>query len=239
MPALRRVIEHCRQRWVSARCAFCDGAAETGSLCRLCTRLMPWNHCFCECCGRPQPATQPTGVTCAACQRQPLPYHVARAPLVYAFPVDAALKAIKFRRQLWYVPAFAHLLSGVIEGEFSDADALVPVPLHRWRHMRRGFNQANELCVPLQRACGLPVVHRVRRTRATQPQTGLSAAARRKNVAGAFAVTGDIGCRRPVIIDDVMTTGATCSQLAHTLLDAGAERVYVLTVARAAAGGGP
>lgn len=164
------------------------------------------------------------------------PYKVARAPLIYAFPVDAALKAIKFKRQLWYVPAFAALLLRVLERDLSSVDALVPVPLHRWRQMSRGFNQATELCRPLSRATGLPVIADVRRIRATKPQTGLHAAARRKNLEHAFALAGELHCRHPLIVDDVITTGETCAQMALTLLAAGAEKVSVLTVARAAPG---
>jgi len=199
----------------------------------MCRDLMPWNDRYCERCGQSLPGTEPAGVPCAACQLRPPPFAAARAPLLYAFPVDAALKAIKFRRQLWYVPAFAALLASILEREMADADGLLPVPLHRWRQARRGFNQAAELCAPLCRASGLPVVRGVRRVRATAPQSGLDAAARRRNLANAFAVRGKLACRRPVIVDDVITTGETCRQLAATLLDAGAESVRVLAVARA------
>ena len=198
----------------------------------MCRPLLPWNTPSCERCGQYLAAPQPAGVPCGDCQRRPPRFAAARAPLRYAFPVDAALKAIKFRRQLWYVPAFAALLRETLEREFPDADALVPVPLHRWRRMRRGFNQARELCLPLRRATGLPVVDAVTRRRATRPQTGLSAAARRKNLAGAFAVSGRPRCRLPVVVDDVITTGETCGQVAEALLEAGVERVFVLAVAR-------
>ncbi|MEX2125924.1 MAG: phosphoribosyltransferase family protein [Woeseia sp.] len=116
---------------------------------------------------------------------------------------------------------------------FQDADALLPVPLHHWRHSLRGFNQAVELCKPLSRETGLPLLRSAKRIRRTRPQTGLDAAARRRNVKDAFAVTGKLNCRHPLIVDDVMTTGETCRQLAHALLDAGAVTVGVLTVARA------
>jgi len=138
---------------------------------------------------------------------------------------------MKFRRQLTFAPAFAEILLGVLLAEFAECDALVPVPLHRWRHVTRGFNQALELARPLAKKTGLPIIQTVTRNRATSSQTGLSAAARRTNLEDAFVVHGDLQYRHPLIIDDVITTGATCNQLAKSLLAAGAKNVGVLAVA--------
>lgn len=218
-------------------CVLCGQAAREGRICAQCRRLLPWNDEYCERCGQPANASQPSGVACAACQAIPPPFDKARAPLIYDFPVDAALKAIKFKRQLWFVPAFSALLLQNLDHDFPAVDALVPVPLHRWRQMRRGFNQAAELCGPIRRATGLPVLSQVRRVRATSPQTGLNAAERRNNLRNAFAVQGTLHCRHPLIVDDVVTTGETCAQLATELLRAGARSVSVLSVARAAGGG--
>jgi ComF family protein len=177
--------------------------------------------------------TSAAGLLCAPCLLRPPPFDHARAALLYAFPVDAALKALKFRHRLWYVPAFAELLLAELSLHFPDVDALVPVPLHRRRHVTRGFNQAHELCRPLVRRTGLPLVRGARRVRPTDPQTGLDAAARRRNLRNAFVVR-ELRCRHPLIVDDVMTTGETCRQLALALRAAGASSVNVLTVARAA-----
>lgn len=179
---------------------------------------------------------QPTDVLCEPCQAKRPLFEKARAPLVYDFPVDTVLKAIKFKRQLWYVPALAALLQESLEREFAGIDALVPVPLHRMRQMRRGFNQARELCLPLRQKTGLPILTQPVRIRATAAQTGLHAAERRKNLKNAFAIRGSLGSRYPLIIDDVITTGETCSQLTAALLRAGAESVGVLAVARAYTG---
>jgi len=102
----------------------------------------------------------------------------------------------------------------------------------------RGFNQAVELCRPLHKTTGLPINMQATRIRATRAQTGLNANERRKNLRDAFSVKGKLQCRHPLIIDDVITTGTTCSQLAQTLLEAGAESVNVLTIARAYTTGG-
>jgi ComF family protein len=193
---------------------------------------LPRNLVFCERCGQPVIAELPPGVSCAACQQRTPAYEKARSPLHYAFPVDAALKALKFHRQLMYAPAFAFLLLPLVESEFGDCDAIVPVPLYRWRHARRGFNQATEIGRELVSQTGMPIIANAIRTRSTKTQSGLTAAMRRKNLRGAFAVRGTLRARFPLIIDDVITTGATCEHLASALLKAGAEKVGVLTVAR-------
>jgi ComF family protein len=214
-------------------CVFCGGDA-FGYFCFNCRADLPRTRNPCGRCNEPQRAASPGDVDCASCQLRPPPFYRARAAVLYAFPVNAALKSLKFGHTLYYVPAFAELLLAEFLLWFGKEDALVPVPLHHLRYAARGFNQAAELCKPLSRATGLPILLNVRRTRRTLPQSGLDAVSRRKNLQNAFAVRGTLGSRHPLIIDDVMTTGETCRQLALTLLRAGAMSVGVLTVARAA-----
>ena len=176
----------------------------------------------------------PSGTHCVDCQRHPPSFAKAFAPFLYTFPVDSALKALKFRRQLFFAPAFGDLLLPPFREFFADVDALIPVPLHRLRHASRGFNQAAELCRPLRGETRLPVITNVHRVKFTQPQTGLEAVDRRRNMRGAFQAQGSLPFRHPLVVDDVITTGETCNQLSEELLRAGAERVSVLAVARAA-----
>lgn len=229
---MARLVNQLIHAALPMQCAFCGVANVNGPVCGQCRDAMPWIGVICELCGQPLPAAQPAGVVCADCQEKPPAFMKARAPCTYDFPLDTALKALKFKRQLCYVPALAGLLLPVLEQEFSECDALVPVPLHRIRHALRGFNQATELCRPLRRATGLPISQQVQRHRATRSQAGLTAAERNKNVKKAFIIKGRMSFRYPLIIDDVITTGATCTQMAITLLNAGAEEVGVLTVAR-------
>lgn len=229
---LKNVLRDLLRHSITEVCVLCDQPAAGGRICRRCRQILPWNDTFCERCGRAILAGQPAGIVCAACQSTRPRFEIARAPLVYDFPVDDVIKAIKFKRQLWYVPALAELLLRTLDSEFAAVDALVPVPLHRRRQMTRGFNQATELCRPLHRATGLPILTQAVRIRATSAQTGLNAAERQRNLRNAFAVVGTLKSRHPLIVDDVITTGETCSQLATTLLEAGAESVSVLTVAR-------
>lgn len=121
----------------------------------------------------------------------------------------------------------------------TDADCVIPVPLHPGRRRARGFNQAAELAAQLE----LPVVHALRRTVATRPQAELPASVRHRNVAGAFAPVRDLRWRRAdarlrgarvVVVDDVVTTGATVEACARVLRELAVEDVRVLTLARVA-----
>lgn len=223
------------QAVVPVTCVFCGARREhwQAPICDGCHDDLPWIANACSRCANPLPARLPAGVHCAACQLDPPPFVAAIAPLEYAFPVDAAIKALKFRRKLFYAPAFGHVLSAAIHRLPGDIDGLLPVPLHWRRQARRGFNQAIELGRAMQRLTGLPLVRNVVRCRSTPYQSGLTATHRRRNLEKAFLVRGRIDSRHPLIIDDVITTGETCRQLAKVLLDAGAEKVSVLTVARA------
>ena len=153
------------------------------------------------------------------------------APLAYAFPIDAAIKALKFRRKLFYVPAFGELLVEAARFLPRSADALLPVPLHWRRHVLRGFNQSDEICKRLQTATGLPLLRVVKRVRATPSQSGLSAAERRRNLRGAFRVVTNVEANHVVIVDDVITTGATVRGIARVLQNAGVDQVSVLALA--------
>ena len=114
-------------------------------------------------------------------------------------------------------------------------DAVVPMPLHWVRRWRRGFNQSELLAREIARRLSLPVRSLVRRTKATSSQAGLTNAKRRANVSGAFRVPRppNVHGLRILLVDDVMTTGATASACARALKQAGAARVALLTVARA------
>lgn len=116
-----------------------------------------------------------------------------------------------------------------------DCDAVIPVPLHPWRRLQRGFNQARDLASRLDR----PVLHALWRVRATSSQMTLTADARQRNVHGAFMLSplcaGDTRLRdsRIVLVDDVRTTGATLNACARVLISGGAAEVRALTVAAA------
>lgn len=137
------------------------------------------------------------------------------------------------------IATLAKPLTGYLAGALprdERLDAIVPVPLHWWRRWQRGFNQSELLARGLSARTGLPVVDALRRARSTAAQAGLSNQGRRRNVARAFEArraAARVAGKRVLLIDDVLTTGATASACALALKRAGAERVSVLTVARA------
>ena len=208
-------------------CVFCGMKRRhrEASICPACDSDLPWIRERCPGCARPLAATPSAGVVCAECQGHPPPFEAAVAPLAFEFPVDAAIRLFKFHRRLQYADAFGELLCRSFAELPCDIDALLPVPLHWLRHGVRGFNQAAELCRPL--------VRNVSRRRRTPYQSGLGARERRRNLADAFDVRGGIQANHVLLVDDVITTGETCSQLARELLAHGAAKVSVLAVARA------
>jgi ComF family protein len=161
----------------------------------------------------------------------PLEFDVA--PMAYAFPIDVAIKALKFRRRLFYAPAFAELLYTAADALPDDIDAILPVPLHWRRRWFRGFNQAVEIAKPVAKHLGVSLIKNVHRQKATRFQSGLSAKERAKNLQSAFVVRGALRFQHVLIIDDVMTTGTTVRHLARVLKRAGVKQVSALAVARA------
>ncbi len=150
--------------------------------------------------------------------------------------------SLKYRGLRVLASPLAAMMREAAGGLLEEADAVVPVPLTPWRRATRGFNQADDLA-----RCLGPPVWRLLRRRQGAPQTGLPAHARRANVQGAFALRRRAGLAQPggtgslvrdrvlVVVDDVLTTGATVDDCSRVLLEAGARAVRALTAARAAA----
>ena len=190
----------------------------------------------CACCGSPFPVDPGEGTLCAVCLARPPAYDRARAILAYDENSRGPILALKHADRLDLVPGFARWLARVGRGQLAQCDLIVPVPLHPWRLWRRRYNQAAELARALARRSGkkadLLVLERSRPT----PSQGamVSARARRRNVLGAFRVRDchAVSGRRILLVDDVLTTGATAEAAARALKRAGAAKVQVLALAR-------
>ncbi|KAB7647434.1 ComF family protein [Polymorphobacter fuscus] len=190
---------------------------------------------MCATCGTPFEHDRGAGTQCGACLAEPPHYARARAALAYGGPARTVLLAMKHgdRQHLAAVMA-PHMLRAAADLLVPDA-VLVPVPLHRWRLWRRGFNQAAVLAQELARLSGMAVdVTVLARVKATPPSAGMGRKARAANVRGAFRVVDKarVRGRDVVVIDDVLTTGATADACARHLRRAGARSVSVLTFAR-------
>jgi ComF family protein len=191
---------------------------------------------MCDCCGLPFGVDPGEGTRCAACLAKPPAYERARALLVYDDNSRDPILALKHADRLELVPGFAHWLERSGRPLLAESDLIVPVPLHRFRLWRRRYNQAAELARALGRRTSKPVaVRALERSRPTQSQGAMvSARARRRNVLGAFRVPepGLVAGRNILLVDDVLTTGATAEACARALKRAGAARVQILTLAR-------
>jgi ComF family protein len=213
------------------RCLACGERGHDGrDLCRACAAALPWNRIACPTCALPLPAPAPA---CGACLQRAPPLDAVHAAFVYAQPLDRLLPRFKFHGDL----AAGRLLAQLMADTFATlqpADAMMPVPLHRRRLRARGYDQALELARPLARTLGLPLhSETLCRVRPTAAQSELSALARRRNVRDAFVVTGAAKLpARVVLVDDVMTTGATLHAAAKALRRAGVQRVDAWVCAR-------
>jgi ComF family protein len=179
------------------------------------------------------PMPSPVFADCAACREAAPAFDYARAAAAYAGGVREAIHAFKFGGRRSLVRPLGDLIVDQCGAGLPTTDALVPVPLSRTRERERGFNQAELLADRL----GERLSVRVRsgwlvRVRATAAQSDLSAAERRANVANAFAAARAVRGCDVVLIDDVITTGATVGECARALRAAGARRIGVLAVAR-------
>jgi len=167
----------------------------------------------------------------------PPPYNRARAAVRYDETARDMVQAFKYADRLDLAPAMGRWMALAGRELLADAEALVPVPLHWTRLWSRRFNQAAALAKVVSRQSGVPVTyHALKRARATRQQVGLTQAERASNVQGAFRVPIEsraaVRGRRLLLIDDVLTSGATLDTCARILLRAGAANVDVLVFAR-------
>ena len=223
-------------------CMVCGKSIQAAySLCRECEAELPWIQSACFRCGSEYPEDQLLGNRCGTCLLNPPPFRQCQSLFNYTQPISTLIADFKFRGQLDIGFALAWLLAERMLACYRIApkpDLLIPVPLHRRRLRARGFNQALEIARLVARQCAIPMSNRaVRRTRHTPAQTTMNSARRRRlNLQNAFDLNRGKqleNVKSVALIDDVVTTGATVSELSKLLQSHGVDRVEVWCLARA------
>jgi len=210
-------------------CLLCGADSQGSLLCPPCTDDLPrLSSALCPIC-----ADQTThGERCGACLRETPYFERTIALFRYDFPADRIVHALKYGHQLAVAAWGAQGISERIGT--AHYDWIIPLPLHPERLRERGFNQSAEIAKALGNRTKIPVDRsNVLRTRATTPQADLPHKARHKNVRGAFECRADFSGKHVLLIDDVMTTGATANECARVLKLHGAAEVTVAVIARA------
>jgi len=218
-------------------CLNCDGSVtENQTLCAACWKSIHFIASpSCACCGAPFDLPVEEGTLCGACLANPPLFDGARSAFLYDDASRGLVLRFKHADQLHPVPALALMMVRAGEAFWGEADMIVPVPLHRWRLLKRRYNQAALLAQEIGKKTRVPVaVDCLERVRATPTQGHKNRRERQANLVGAFALKRgqNVEGKNIVLIDDVMTSGATVEACAKVLKKAGAARVSVVTLAR-------
>jgi ComF family protein len=222
-------------------CAACREPVGGEGLCAACwSKLSFIAPPYCERLGIPFPFDPGPGVLSMEAIADPPAYRRARAAVRFDETARKLVHALKYSDRLDLAPIMGRWMGHAGRPLLAEADALIPVPLHWRRQWMRRFNQSALLAEVIGKGSGVPAIHGAfRRIKSTPQQVGLAKAERAQNVQGAFQVRadrkGDVEGRRLILIDDVLTSGATVDACARALLRGGAAEVDVLVFARVVA----
>jgi ComF family protein len=221
------------------RCLRCGGGVDRpGALCAACWEQVDFiGPPMCSCCGFPFELAPAEGTRCGACERRAPAYDHARAVMAYDAGSRDLILGFKHADRTEGAPAYAAWMARAAADLLDTVDLIAPVPLHRWRLLRRRYNQAALLANGLAARTGLPSVPDLLIRKRNNPSQGhLSPEGRWRNVRGVFAPhpgrTARLAGKRVLLVDDVLTSGATVEACAKVLRRGGATGVDVVTLAR-------
>lgn len=223
----------------AGRCPVCGALGNRNGLCPDCAReLRPRQGGYCPRCGLFFGAETGDVHPCSDCRMHPKPWGRIYFHNAYDGRLRELILSYKFNKGLHVSRLLQSLVRGAFERGEMTPDLLIPVPLHRKRLVWRGYNQSLELARDIARKYDLPLSgNALLRTRNTIPQTRVEAGLRRRNIRGAFAADEkQVRGKSVLLVDDVLTTGATLEECARTLRQAGAAAVDVLVLSVAQSG---
>lgn len=237
---LRKIPEQLGKILYPYRCPFCgrviregDFGGNRAGICGDCRKkIVDISDAFCMKCGKP--IRDARKEFCSDCSRRMPAFDAGRSLWVHQEPVSSALYRFKYQNQRYYGKVFADCLYKRFQKNLAmwQIDAIVPVPLHRSRFRKRGYNQAEIIALRLSERSGIPVrTDLVYRTGRTVPLKELGPTERKQNLQKAFTVTEAAGsCQNVLIIDDIYTTGATIGTIAGKMKRMGTRKVYFFTI---------
>lgn len=221
------------------RCSCCHSSLHPDAslwLCEYCHYALPWLGHSCQICALPLADNSAT--TCGQCLQKPPAFSSARIPFRYAYPLDKLILDFKFNHGFAKGKLLSQLMIDFLQHDYQYQqlpDLLMPVPLHWWRQMKRGFNQSELLARDLSKALQIPLVHCSRRHQ-QQTQKESNKKTREQNLRDAFLIDRQLQNRihgqHIAVVDDVVTTGATAREMSQALMNKGAASVVIWAIAR-------
>lgn len=214
--------------------------------CKTCKELLKWNENYiCKgCFDKIEPLKPPLcvkcgrhidgGIICFSCKSRRIYFEKARSYGEFSDVLKEAIHLLKYEKKLILADKLANLMDGVVDLFEKEFHYFLPVPIHKSKQRKRGFNQTELFCDFLSKNRGIPILSGLIKETDTSQQVDLDRSARMQNVKGSFRWKGDkrqIEGKRLLLIDDVMTTGSTVNECSQILMAEGAESVYILTLA--------
>ena len=230
------LLKQLKKLLVPYYCVICGLQTNNSyGICDPCFSDLPWLTHYCARCSNP--LINSNNLLCGSCLKSKLYYDKIISLFHYRPPISQLITQFKFHKKLHLSRNFSQLIVSQLNDFINTSnikfDIVIPVPLHRKRIKERGFNQANEIAKLIAKKLQILLANNVVvRVKNTSPQTELPSKQRKRNVKNAFFVQGNIQDKNILIIDDVITTGATVNELSRVLKKSGADHIVVCSLTR-------